>query len=78
MDELYEKVFVVRALINGLFRLLQLFDTYVIDGLVNGVAWGTVADGRILRKVQTGRFQVYGLIMLIGIVAIVGFVYLFT
>jgi NADH-quinone oxidoreductase subunit L len=78
MDELYEKVFVVRALINGLFRLLQLFDTYVIDGLVNGVAWGTVADGRILRKVQTGRFQVYGMIMLIGIVAIVGFVYLFT
>jgi len=78
MDELYEKVFVVKVLINGLFRLFQLFDTYVIDGLVNGVAWGTLAGGRILRKAQTGRFQVYGTVMLIGIVAIVGFVYLFT
>ena len=78
MDELYENVFVVRVLVDGLFWIVQLFDTYVVDGLVNGVAGGTLVGGRVARRAQTGRLQAYGLVMLAGIVIIVGFVYLFT
>jgi len=78
MDELYERFFIVRVLINGLFRIIQTIDTYVVDGLVNGVGWGTLTDGRIMRKAQTGQLQVYGLVMLIGIVFIIGFVFLFA
>ena len=78
MDELYERVFVVRVLVDGLFRMAQLFDTYIVDGLVNGIAWGTLANGGIMRRVQTGWLQLYGFVMLLGIVFIVGFVYLFT
>jgi len=78
MDELYENVFIVRVLVDGLCWIIQLFDTYVVDGLVNGVAGGTVVGGRVARRAQTGRLQAYGLVMLAGIVIIVGFVYLFT
>jgi len=78
MDELYEKVFVVRILIDGIFRIIQMFDTHVVDGLVNGVGWGTLADGRIMRKAQTGQLQAYGLVMILGLVIIIGFVFLFA
>jgi len=78
MDELYERVFVVRVLVDGLFWVLNLFDTYVVDGLVNGIAGGTIVSGRVVRRAQTGRLQAYGLVMLVGVVLIVGFVYLFV
>jgi NADH-quinone oxidoreductase subunit L len=78
MDELYEKVFVVRILVDGIFRIIQMFDTYVVDGLVNGVGWGTLTDGRVMRKAQTGQLQAYGLVMLLGLVIIIGFVFLFA
>ncbi|MDO8687361.1 MAG: NADH-quinone oxidoreductase subunit L, partial [Dehalococcoidales bacterium] len=48
-----------------------------VDGIVNGVANGAVAGGRGLRRAQTGQLQLYGLVMGIGIVAIILVVYLF-
>ena len=78
VDELYEQVFVVRVLLNGLFRVFQLFDTYVVDGLVNGVAGGTVIAGRIVRNAETGRLQTYALVMFAGILIIIGLVYWLT
>ncbi len=35
------------------------FDRYVIDGLMNGIAYGTLEAGARLRVVQTGRVQDY-------------------
>jgi NADH-quinone oxidoreductase subunit L len=78
MDELYEKLFIVRILVDGLFRIMQLIDTYLVDGLVNSIGWGTITDGRIMRKAQTGQLQMYGLVMLMGLVIIIGFVFLFN
>ena len=75
MDELYERVIVVRLLMNGIFRVLQLFDTYIVDGVVNGVAGGAIVAGRVIRNAETGRLQTYGLIMFLGILVIVGLVY---
>jgi len=70
-DELYERVIVVRILLDGLFYLVQLFDTYIVDGTVNGVGKLAVVSGGILRRFQTGQLQSYGLAIAIGILIIV-------
>lgn len=70
MDELYEQVLVVRVLVNGLFYRVQQFDTYVVDGTVNGLGKITVRAGSALRRLQTGQLQSYGLAIVIGVVII--------
>jgi len=77
MDELYQNVIVGKVLIGGIFAFLQLFDTYVIDGAVNGVANGTIAGGRAIRRLETGQLQVYGLFIGIGLLAIALCIYFF-
>ncbi len=69
-DELYERIFVGKTLVNGLFVGLEAFDTYAVDGSVNGIADKTIATGRALSRVQTGQLQLYGLFIAMGIVAI--------
>jgi NADH-quinone oxidoreductase subunit L len=70
MDELYEQVLVVRVLVNGLFYRIQQFDTYVVDGTVNGMGRITVRAGGALRRLQTGQLQSYGLAIVVGVVII--------
>ena len=77
LDELYEGVFVVRILVNGIFALFNWFDTYIVDGVVNGVANGTIAAGRATRRLETGQLQAYGLAIFIGILAIVACIFIF-
>jgi len=76
-DELYENIFVGKALINGFFAGLQQFDTYGVDGAVNGVANTTMAGGRAIRRAQTGQLQLYGLFIGIGVLAIILCLYFF-
>ncbi|MBI3070850.1 MAG: NADH-quinone oxidoreductase subunit L [Deltaproteobacteria bacterium] len=47
-----------------------LADKYVVDGLVDALANGTIAAGRKLKTVQTGRIQNYALGVLVGVVAL--------
>ncbi len=77
MDELYERIFVVRVLHRGLFYVIQTVDTYVVDGIVNGLANVTVLAGSGFRRLQTGQLQSYGLAIVLGILTImlVWFVY---
>jgi len=70
-DELYENIIVKIALIGGLFAGLEKIDTYGVDGAVNTVARGAYAEGKALRKLQTGQLQLYGLVIGIGILAII-------
>jgi NADH-quinone oxidoreductase subunit L len=77
LDELYEDVIIRKTLIGGLFGGLQKIDTNAIDGTVNGIASGTMAGGRALRKIQTGQLQLYGLFIGLGIVAIILCLYVF-
>ncbi len=77
-DELYERVFIFSVLVDGLFLVLQWFDTYIVDGLVNGVAGATIAAGGILRRLQTGQLQVYGLAIFIGVLAIAACLFIFA
>ena len=75
-DELYENFIVRKLLIGRLFAGLQQVDTYGVDGTVNGVAKGAVATGRAVRKAQTGQFQLYGLVIGLGILVIILVVFL--
>jgi NADH-quinone oxidoreductase subunit L len=73
-DELYERIFVVRVLYHGLFRVIELFDTYVVDGTVNGAAKVTVVSGSVVRRIQTGQLQSYGLAIVLGVLIIMAVV----
>jgi NADH-quinone oxidoreductase subunit L len=46
------------------------FDTYVVDGAVNGVGWSAQSGSRFFRKMQTGFVQNYALVMGGGIVVL--------
>ena len=76
-DELYENIIVRAALLKGFFAGLETFDNRAVDGTVNGVANGAIAGGRAIRHAQTGQLQLYGLVMGIGILAIMLVVYFF-
>ena len=67
-DEVYNGF--VRIVVLGVAHLLRLFDTYVIDGIVNGIATLTRSAGATLRQVQTGRLQNYGWAMYAGVIVI--------
>ena len=54
----------------------SLFDQFIVDGAVNGLAYSAGASSRMFRKMQTGFVQNYALVMGGGIVLIAA-VYLF-
>ncbi len=64
-DEFYEKA-VIRPTIRFAGWLWTFFDTKVIDGAVNGLAWLWERAGRGLRPWQTGRAQSYAMSVLVG------------
>ncbi|HLZ63548.1 MAG TPA: NADH-quinone oxidoreductase subunit L [Ktedonosporobacter sp.] len=57
VDDLYN--WIIRYIVLGISHIEQAFDTYVIDGLVNGVARAITGAGDGLRQVETGRVQSY-------------------
>ncbi|UCH51304.1 MAG: NADH-quinone oxidoreductase subunit L [Chloroflexota bacterium] len=77
-DELYERVIVVRVLVDGIFAALSVFDSRVVDGAVNGVARGTNEASGVMRRAQTGQLQAYGIAIAIGVIAIAVCFYLFS
>jgi NADH-quinone oxidoreductase subunit L len=76
-DELYEKVIVVKVLMNGIFSACNFFDSRVVDRAVNGLANGTTVASKTLRRAQTGQLQLYAMTIAIGIIAILVCVYIF-
>lgn len=68
-DELYNGV-IVKYGVLGTSKLLLWFDTYIVDGTVNGVATVTRVAGAMLRQVQTGKLQSYGWVMYAGAMVI--------
>lgn len=48
-----------RKVLTGLAEAIGWFDRYVIDGLMNGLAYGTLEAGTRLRPTQTGRVGDY-------------------
>ncbi|MBI5517502.1 MAG: NADH-quinone oxidoreductase subunit L [Deltaproteobacteria bacterium] len=69
VDELYDAVIVrpFRAFAN----FAALFDKHFVDGLVNLTGFVAVSSGRVLRLAHTGSIQVYGMLVSVGLVAMV-------
>jgi NADH-quinone oxidoreductase subunit L len=59
------------ALTRWTASLFKLFDSYVVDGLVNLVGWINMLMNRVVTSFQTGLIQRYVLITMVGIVVII-------
>ena len=70
MDEFYDAA-VVRPVMGSALWLADFFDTRVIDGAVNGLAWVWGAFGRALRPLQTGRAQNYAFATFAGLFVLI-------
>ena len=57
IDTLYD--WLIRYVVLGISLIEQAFDTYVVDGIVNGVARLIIGLGSGVRRVETGRVQAY-------------------
>jgi NADH:ubiquinone oxidoreductase subunit 5 (subunit L)/multisubunit Na+/H+ antiporter MnhA subunit len=57
IDTLYDLL--IRYVVLGISHVEQAFDTYVVDGIVNGVARLIIGLGSGVRRVETGRVQAY-------------------
>ena len=53
-----------------LSKVWRWVDTYIVDGIVNGVGIVTQIFAQTLRFVQTGRVQTYLAIIVIGLMAL--------
>ncbi len=56
---------------RGTATLSRLFDTYVVDGLVNLIGWINMMLNRIVTSFQTGLVQRYALVAVFGIVVFI-------
>ncbi len=57
LDDLY--ALLIRYVVLGISHIEAAFDTYVVDGIVNGVAQAVTGVGRGVRHVETGKVQSY-------------------
>lgn len=69
MDELYLKVFVQPTVAIGKF--FWEIDRSIIDGVVNFVGRATRSSGRTFAKRHDGQLQTYGLVTIIGGLAVI-------
>nr|MDQ2716893.1 NADH-quinone oxidoreductase subunit L [Chloroflexota bacterium] len=74
VDTLYD--WIVRYIVLGISHVEAAFDTYIVDGIVNGAASLVMLLGRDVRRTETGRVQSYmmGFFGGIAVLAIVVFV----
>ncbi len=73
IDDLYDLL--IRYVVFSISHIEAAFDTYVVDGIVNGVAGLVTGAGSEARRVETGKVQTYmaGFFGGIAILAIVVF-----
>ena len=72
VDELYDKV-VIHPTVTSARAISEWFDTRIVDGSVNGIAALAIRAGIMLRRLQTGHVPTYILSILVGVVALLGY-----
>lgn len=65
IDDMYQ--WFNHKVVDGSARLTYLFDIYVVDGIINGLAAITKHTGAILRYSQTGKIQTYALVFFVAV-----------
>jgi len=65
IDDVY--IWIYRNILDGLSIVCGWFDRYIVDGLVNFIAYYTMRASQRLRRIQSGRAQdyLYGIIIAI-------------
>jgi NADH-quinone oxidoreductase subunit L len=69
VDHAYSTLFVQPGLAAARFSA-NVFDTKVVDGLVNGIGAGTRRLAAVSRRIQTGFVRSYALAFLLGAVGV--------
>jgi NADH-quinone oxidoreductase subunit L len=71
IDDGINRRIIEQGVVRNFFNGLKFFDEKGVDGAVDGVADTTLGAGKRARKAQTGQLQVYGLFIVLGILAII-------
>lgn len=69
MDEIYQTILVKP--LKGIAWILQLVDTYIVDGIVRLSAIFAILLGKWGTRLQNGQVQTYGLVTVLGFVILV-------
>jgi NADH-quinone oxidoreductase subunit L len=74
-DEIYDTLFrkPLDAISGFLYRIV---DNKIVDGIVNGLGWGTTEASKGLRLIQSGNVGFYIFMMVVGIISLLLYTYL--
>jgi NADH-quinone oxidoreductase subunit L len=73
LDELYSVI--IKYIVLGLAKGCELFDKYIIDGLVNGTGRTIRGLASVSKRSETGLVQNYGAAMFGGVIVILVIVF---
>jgi NADH-quinone oxidoreductase subunit L len=68
IDEVY--LWLINNVMGGLAKVLYWFDIFVIDGIINGIAFITRGSAKTLRRTSTGQLQTYAMVFFFAVVVI--------
>jgi proton-translocating NADH-quinone oxidoreductase, chain L len=68
IDELY--LWIIHNIMDGLGKVLYWFDIFIIDGVVNGIAFITRGSAKTLRRTSTGQLQTYAMVFFFAVVVL--------
>lgn len=75
IDELYDTI--IRKPLDGLSVFFyRIVDNKIIDGIVNGLGWGTSETSKGIRLLQSGNVGFYIFMMVAGIISLLLYTYL--
>ncbi len=68
VDEFY--LWIIKHIVDGIGKVLYWFDIYIVDGIVDGLAWIARSLGSLFRRAQTGQLQVYAIIFFVALIVL--------
>jgi NADH-quinone oxidoreductase subunit L len=75
LDEIYDAI--IRKPLDGLSTFFyKIVDNKIVDGIVNGLGWGTSEASKGLRLLQSGNVGFYIFMMVLGIISLLLYTYL--
>jgi NADH-quinone oxidoreductase subunit L len=75
IDELYDAI--IRKPLDAMSGFFyRIMDIKIIDGIVNGLGWGTSEASKSIRLIQTGNVGFYIFMMVVGIISMLLYTYL--
>ncbi|WP_316840764.1 NADH-quinone oxidoreductase subunit L [Pedobacter gandavensis] len=75
IDEIYDLI--IRRPLDAFSTFFyKIIDNKIVDGIVNGLGWGTSEASKGLRLVQSGNVGFYLLMMVVGIISLLLYTYL--